>query len=161
MTLGVVYKLLYGGCVTVATGCILNFVLEHVAEFTVLSGPSMTPTFNVKQDGDLVITEHLSAQLRTIKKGDVVIVRSPEDPNCLICKRIAAMSGELIRTGIDGKDDFKIPRGHVWLLGDNPDCSKDSRDYGPVPYGLIRGRAFFKVWPPAEFGKVRNPFNNS
>jgi len=33
-----------------------------------LSGPSMIPTFNVKQDGDLVITEHLSAQFRTIKK---------------------------------------------------------------------------------------------
>ena len=28
----------------------------------------MIPTFNVKQDGDLVITEHLSAQFRTIKK---------------------------------------------------------------------------------------------
>ena len=30
------YKLMYGGCVTVTTGCILNFVLEHVAEFTVV-----------------------------------------------------------------------------------------------------------------------------
>lgn len=40
---------------------------------------------------------------------------------------------------------FKIPKGHVWLLGDNPNYSKDSRDYGPVPYGLIRGRACFKV----------------
>lgn len=39
----------------------------------------------------------------------------------------------------------KIPKGHVWLLGDNPNYSKDSRDYGPVPYGLIRGRACFKV----------------
>ena len=39
----------------------------------------------------------------------------------------------------------KIPKGHVWLLGDNPNYSKDSRDYGPVPYGLIRGRAYFKV----------------
>lgn len=160
MILGFVYKLLYGGCVTVTTGCILNCLLEHVAEFTVLSGPSMIPTFNMKQDGDLVITEHLSAQFRTIKKGDVVIVRSPENPRGLICKRIAAMSGERIRTGEDGKDDFKIPKGHVWLLGDNPNYSKDSRDYGPVPYGLIRGRACFKLWPLAEIGKIRNPFNN-
>lgn len=36
MILGFVYKLLYGGCVTVTTGCILNFALEHVAEFTVV-----------------------------------------------------------------------------------------------------------------------------
>ena len=40
---------------------------------------------------------------------------------------------------------LKIPKGHVWLLGDNPDCSKDSRHFGPVPYGLIRGRACLKV----------------
>ena len=33
-----------------------------------LFGPSMIPTFNVKNDGDLIITEHLSAQFRTIKK---------------------------------------------------------------------------------------------
>ena len=40
---------------------------------------------------------------------------------------------------------LKIPKGHLWLLGDNPKYSKDSRDYGPVPYGLIQGRVCFKV----------------
>lgn len=40
---------------------------------------------------------------------------------------------------------LKIPKGHVWLLGDNPNWSKDSRHFGAVPYGLIRGRAWFKV----------------
>lgn len=150
-------KLLYGGIVTVSCCCYINCVLEHVVEGTVLFGPSMIPTFNVKNDGDLIITEHLSAQFRTIKKGDVVIVRSPEDPKCLLCKRVAAMSGERIRTSPD--DDLKIPKGHVWLLGDNPDCSKDSRHFGPVPYGLIRGRACLKVWPLSEFGKIENPYN--
>lgn len=41
--------------------------------------------------------------------------------------------------------NLKIPKGHVWLLGDNPNWSKDSRHFGAVPYGLIRGRAWFKV----------------
>lgn len=36
MILGFVYKLLYGGCVAVSTGCIFNCLLEHVAEFTVV-----------------------------------------------------------------------------------------------------------------------------
>ena len=30
-----------------------------------------------------------------VYRGDVVIVRSPEDPKCLLCKRVAAMVGEL------------------------------------------------------------------
>lgn len=40
---------------------------------------------------------------------------------------------------------LQIPKGHLWLLGDNADDSTDSRDYGPVPYGLVRGRVCFKV----------------
>jgi mitochondrial inner membrane protease subunit 1 len=40
-----------------------------------------------------------------------------------------------------------IPPGHVWLEGDNPHDSVDSRYYGPVPGALIRGRAIARVWP--------------
>ena len=39
----------------------------------------------------------------------------------------------------------QVPKGHVWLQGDNFINSTDSRHYGPVPYALIRGRAFLKV----------------
>lgn len=45
----------------------------------------------------------------------------------------------------------KIPAGHVWLLGDNPKNSNDSRYYGAVPLGMLQGRIFlkigFKPWP--------------
>ncbi len=40
---------------------------------------------------------------------------------------------------------LQVPPGHVWLQGDNALNSTDSRHYGPVPYALIRGRAFLKV----------------
>jgi len=45
---------------------------------------------------------------------------------------------------------FQVPRGHVWLEGDNRNNSADSRTYGPVPQGLVRGRALCRVWPPKE-----------
>lgn len=38
--------------------------------------------------------------------------------------------------------------------GDNFNNSTDSRHYGPVPYALLRGRVFLKVWPPWEAGWV-------
>lgn len=41
--------------------------------------------------------------------------------------------------------DLQVPKGHVWLEGDNPLNSTDSRQYGPVPWALLQGRAFLKV----------------
>ncbi|XP_010638716.1 mitochondrial inner membrane protease subunit 1 isoform X2 [Fukomys damarensis] len=53
----------------------------------------------------------------------------------------------------------KVPTGHVWLEGDNLQNSTDSRFYGPIPYGLIRGRIFFKIWPLSDFGFLRDSPN--
>jgi inner membrane protease subunit 1 len=38
-----------------------------------------------------------------------------------------------------------VPKGKVFLIGDNIKSSHDSRDYGPIPYGLIQLRVLFKV----------------
>jgi signal peptidase I len=36
----------------------------------------------------------------------------------------------------------KVPEGTVWLAGDHRDHSADSRYFGPVPVGRIKGRAW-------------------
>lgn len=49
---------------------------------------------------------------------------------------------------------IKIPKGRVWLSGDNASNSTDSRDYGPVPVALLRGRVVARVSffrRPAQF----------
>lgn len=38
-----------------------------------------------------------------------------------------------------------IPQGHVFLCGDNLANSTDSRHYGPVPLGLVRGKVIARV----------------
>lgn len=43
-----------------------------------------------------------------------------------------------------------VPRGHVWLEGDNVENSSDSRHYGPIPQGLIKSRAICRLWPLSE-----------
>jgi len=50
--------------------------------------------------------------------------------------------------------EFVVPDGHVWLEGDNPKNSRDSRSYGPVPLGLVDGKVIFKLWPPKNFGSL-------
>lgn len=44
-----------------------------------------------------------------------------------------------------------VPRGHIWVEGDNLENSSDSRYYGPIPQGLIKSRAVLRVWPLTEF----------
>lgn len=44
-----------------------------------------------------------------------------------------------------------VPRGHLWIEGDNVHNSSDSRNYGPVPIGLVKSRAICRVWPLTEF----------
>jgi len=38
-----------------------------------------------------------------------------------------------------------VPKGHVWVEGDNPTCSVDSRHFGAVPVALLVGRPFWIV----------------
>ena len=110
-------------------------------------GPSMLPTFNMS--GDVVLLEHLSTSLLYIKPGDVVVARSPTNPRLIVCKRVLGLEGDRVKVvptaPLDVARTIKVPRGHVWLQGDNLHNSTDSRHYGPVPYAMLRGKVFFKV----------------
>ncbi|HUU02924.1 MAG TPA: signal peptidase I [Myxococcota bacterium] len=41
---------------------------------------------------------------------------------------------------------FKVPKAHVFCMGDNRDNSRDSRVWGSVPMEFIKGRAVFIWW---------------
>uniref|UniRef100_A0A1Q3F9C4 Mitochondrial inner membrane protease subunit n=1 Tax=Culex tarsalis TaxID=7177 RepID=A0A1Q3F9C4_CULTA len=51
-----------------------------------------------------------------------------------------------IRTSI-----VTVPRGHLWIEGDNVQNSSDSRNYGPVPIGLVKSKAICRIWPVTQF----------
>ncbi|KAG5898624.1 hypothetical protein JTB14_020999 [Gonioctena quinquepunctata] len=127
-------------------GCVLHCTTEYIGDFVLCSGPSMEPTIN---SDDILITERISPLNQSIRKGDIVIAKCPTNPKQQICKRVTGLPGDKIRKGFAS---FEIvPGGHVWLEGDNSSNSSDSRVYGPVPQGLIKSRAFCKVWPLKDF----------
>lgn len=122
-------------------GCVVYCTLEYVGDFVICQGPSMEPTI---VSNDIVLTEHVSIMLKNIKKGDIIVSKSPSNPKQYICKRIFAMPGDKVRSGFVIN---VVPQGHVWLEGDNKSNSTDSRDYGPVPIGLLRSKAVCRIFP--------------
>ena len=54
--------------------------------------------------------------------------------------------------GIDTKAGLRIPKGTVFVMGDNRTDSHDGRCFGPIPKKLIVGRAFLIIWPPSKIG---------
>jgi len=49
-------------------------------------------------------------------------------------------------------EQIRIPPDHVFLMGDNRDRSLDSRYFGPVPIGKLKGRAFWILWSSGPEG---------
>ncbi|VBB28395.1 unnamed protein product [Acanthocheilonema viteae] len=123
---------------------------RHVGELVICSGPSMHPTI---QDGDLVIAERLSVHLRNLRRGDIVGALAPHDSSEMLCKRLTAMEHDTV-TNCYLLPNGKIPRGHVYLEGDNTVASTDSRVFGPIPAGLVQVRLILRIWPFSRAGWI-------
>jgi nickel-type superoxide dismutase maturation protease len=70
--------------------------------------------------------------------GDIVVLRDPEAPATFVIKRIQSFTAE----------------GTAIVRGDNPNVSRDSRHFGPVPRSLIVGRAVFRYLPAERRGSL-------
>jgi signal peptidase I len=56
--------------------------------------------------------------------------------------------------GCDFREPITVPRGAVYLLGDNRGASLDSRFWGPVPVAWVIGQARAAYWPPSHLGAL-------
>ena len=139
------------GAAQVVAGVVV--VHNHVGQVCLCVGPSMWPTLNPR--GDVLLVEKPSVAWLRIRPGDVVIAASPTNPRQTVCKRVAGLEGDRVRYWQGGlRHTAEVPKGHVFLMGDNRANSTDSRHYGPVPYALLTGRAVLKLWPWDEAGPL-------
>ncbi len=80
--------------------------------------------------GSLVIARRLDATTR-LKPGEVVVARRPDRPGLEIIKRIHSID----------------QAGTIFLLGDNPSASTDSREFGAVKRDQILATVRWRYWP--------------
>lgn len=144
-------------------------IRTFIAQPFVVSGDSMFPTFH---NGEYLIVNELAKYIGIYSRGDVVILRYPNDPSKFFIKRVIGLPGETV-TIIDGvvsitSPDQKTPitlnepyvknpqvnssartldQEEYFVMGDNRARSSDSRIWGPVPKRLMDGKALIRLFP--------------
>ena len=134
-----------------------------------VEGMSMAPTL---EDQDRLIVNKLIYRLSSPRRGDIVMLYYPVNPDKSFVKRVIAEEGDLVRI-VDGrvyvndvpiKDDYvpseyrshddwgpqMIQEGYYFVMGDHRNNSSDSRHWGLVPKKYIIGKVQVRWWPLPE-----------
>lgn len=125
-----------------------------------VQGRSMQPTLNPDSSigsRDLVLVQKYGLRSPgSLRHGDVVVMRSPQEPSRVLVKRIVGCAGDVVKprpTSRYPKSQVKIPTSHVWVEGDYIH-SMDSNYFGPISTGLIIGKVRWIVYPFCRWGPL-------
>ncbi len=152
-------------------GSLLFVAYSLFFNLSVVRGSSMTPGI---QDGDRILVEPWSYLLGPIERGDVIVLRYPLDPEIDYIKRVIGLPGDRVDlargqvwvngvrldepyvAAVDPSSTLSIvvEAGNYFVLGDNRPRSSDSREFGLVPEGHVRGRVDLRLWPLGRAGWV-------
>ncbi len=136
-----------------------------------VDGESMVSTLLDKEE---MFVEKVSYWVREPRRGEIVIVYYPGYTQSCV-KRVIGLPGDRIAVTdgvvyLNGEPldesaywdgyilydmwETMVPEESIFVMGDNRNDSKDSRDLldvGPIPYKRIVGRATSVIWPFSAF----------
>ncbi|HXH60682.1 MAG TPA: signal peptidase I [Fimbriimonadaceae bacterium] len=105
-------------------------------------GNSMEPTL---EPGRRLLISKAYWLIGPIKKGDIVVLNNKRENDVLI-KRVYALGGDKVDLQNVPENwrltngDYYVPKGKIYVLGDNLPVSEDSRHYGPFDLKDVLGK---------------------
>lgn len=146
-----------------------------------VKGASMEPNLH---NGDYIFTSKITYKFRPVERGDIVVFKSPKNPDIEYIKRVIGLPGDQVKvqngdvyinevileenytaakTNLwDGGlmregENYVVPEGNILVFGDNRPRSSDSREFGAIPISSIIGQVFYRYYPPQKIGGFKNP----
>ena len=147
------------------------FIREFIVELYIVDGPSMRPTL---QSQERLVVNKFIYNFRAPQKNEILVFEYPRDRSRDFIKRVIATPGDTVEIKASKvyvndqllTEDYileptrseypksTVPKGTVFVMGDNREVSKDSRygDVGLIPLGQIEGSVLLRLQP--HFGTV-------
>lgn len=147
-----------------------------------VNGDSMFPNFT---DKEYILTNIVSLNFETPKRGEVVVFKAPPEPEKDFIKRVIGVVGDKIKLEkgkvflngamLDESDylssdvitnpgsflkegvEVLVPQDKFIVMGDNRNYSSDSREWGFITKKDLIGKSFFVYWPPDKIGLIKSP----
>ena len=152
---------------TIVSACVYaTLIVTFGFQVARVEGQSMAPTL---ADQDRLIVNKLAYRMGEPRRGDIVMLHYPLNPDKSFVKRVIAEEGDSVRivngqvyvNNVPMTDDFVPPEfrshddfgptvireGYYFVLGDHRNNSSDSRHWGEVPKKYIIGRVQLRWWP--------------
>lgn len=137
-------------------------ILDLIGYVARVDGISMQPALNPdKTSTDYVFLNRWAVRSLNIKRGEIISLVSPKDPDQTIIKRVVGIQGDLVATIGYKVRVVRVPDGHCWVEGDHTGHSIDSNHFGPVSLGLITAKASCIVWPPSRWQHIKSSLPES
>ncbi|MCT4562955.1 MAG: signal peptidase I [Maledivibacter sp.] len=162
---------------TIVISVIIALMITMFIRPTLVKGHSMYPTL---EPNNYLIINKIPYMIHEPERGDIVVFKSSlktlNGKEKDLIKRVIAVEGdELVvndgKTYLNGEEikenyinenytggevDIKVPKGQVFVMGDNRGNSLDSRDerVGTVDVHTIRGKVLVRLFPFNKIGAV-------
>ena len=159
----------------IVAGVMAILIITYVARSFYIPSESMLPTLKVN---DYILVNRFVYKMAQPSRGEIIVFHPPhvKDPaNTDFIKRVVALENDVVEVangvlylnGIPQDEPFikepieadfpayRVPKGHIFVMGDNRNNSDDSRYWGPLPLENIVGKSFVIFLPVSRVGLLR------
>ncbi|MGM9991733.1 MAG: signal peptidase I [Candidatus Bruticola sp.] len=159
----------------IVAGIVAIVLITYIVRSFYIPSESMVPTLKVN---DYILVNRFIYQMAKPSRGEIIVfhpphVENPEETDFI--KRVVAVENDVVEVaggvlylnGLPQDEPFikerieadfpayRVPKDHVFVMGDNRNNSDDSRYWGPLPLKNVVGKAFIIFWPISRQGILK------